>query len=72
LPIRADPQITFVGFEVVLLTAPRIVTQTTGRVEMRYEKTGLVFVLVFSFIAVVPSLASAELSLNLGLGVAIT
>ena len=39
---------------------------------MRYERVGLVFVLVFCFIAVVPSLSLAELSLNLGLGVAIT
>jgi len=39
---------------------------------MRYEKIGLLFVLVFSFVVVAPSFALAELSLNLGLGVAIT
>jgi hypothetical protein len=39
---------------------------------MRYEKIGLLFVLVFSFVVVAPSFALAEFSLNLGLGVAIT
>ena len=39
---------------------------------MRYEKIGLLFILVFCFMAVAPSFALAELSLNLGLGVAIT
>ena len=55
-----------------MLYLPCVGQLRQGGREMRYEKAVLLFVLVVSFIAVVPSLALAEFSLNLGLGAAIT
>ena len=54
----------------MLLTVPRIGKQTTGRVAMKHERVGLLFLVAFSIVMVAPNFALADTSLDLYLGVA--